>query len=203
MTTTTFPSPTSPEKEAMLAGRLYRGNDALLVAERLRARELVHRFNQSLPAEKSTRDALLRELLGTVQDAITIEPTFRCDYGYNIHVGKNFYANFGCVMLDVVRIEIGDDVLFGPNVQLLAAGHPLDPTERTDGQEFGASIRIGHRAWLGGGAIVCPQVTIGDGAVIGAGSVVTRDVPAYTVAVGNPCRVVRTLDTARAAAESG
>jgi len=107
------------------------------------------------------------------------------------------------VMLDVVRIEIGDDVLFGPNVQLLAAGHPLDPTERTDGQEFGASIRIGHRAWLGGGAIVCPQVTIGDGAVIGAGSVVTRDVPAYTVAVGNPCRVVRTLDTVRAAAESG
>jgi len=184
---------TSSEKEAMLAGRCYQASDPLLTRERLHARQLVHRFNQTEPDAFALRDALLRELLGHVAGHISIEPTFRCDYGYNIRVGRNFYANFGCIMLDVVPITIGDDVLFAPNVQLLAATHPLDAAERASGAELGGPITIGDRVWLGGGVIVCPNVTIGAGTTIGAGSVVTRDIPANVVAVGNPCRVLRTL----------
>ncbi|HSC88692.1 MAG TPA: sugar O-acetyltransferase [Polyangiaceae bacterium] len=177
----------------MLAGRPYRASDPLLVAERLHARRLVRLFNDAEVDDELGRKRLLDELFGSGGDTATIEPTFRCDYGYNIHVGRAFYANFGCVMLDVVRIEIGDEVLLGPNVQLLTATHPLDAEERAGGLESGAPIHIGHRVWLGAGVIVCPGVSIGDGTTVGAGSVVTKSLPAGSVAVGNPCRVVRTL----------
>lgn len=124
-----------------------------------------------------------------------LEPPFRCDYGANITLGKNFYANFNCVVLDVAPVVIGDNVLFAPNVQIYTAGHPLDVKSRVEeGIEFGTPITIGNNVWLGGGVIVCPGVTIGDNSVIGAGSVVTKDVPANVVAAGNPCRVIRTLD---------
>lgn len=184
---------TSEQKQAMLAGKMYDASDPLLTVERLHARKLVKSFNGSEPEDAALREQILRELFGRVGKEINIEPTFRCDYGYNISVGEKFYANFGCVMLDVVPITIGDEVLFAPNVQLLAASHPLDPAERASGQEFGAPITIGSRVWLGGGVIVCPGVTIGNNTTIGAGSVVVRDIPDNVVAVGNPCRVLRKI----------
>jgi maltose O-acetyltransferase len=179
------------EKEEMLAGRLYDASDPELVAERLRARDLLFAFNGSLPADKEKRRALLGDLFAQFGESSLIEPIFHCDYGYNISFGKGSYANVGCVFLDVMPIRIGNEVLFGPAVQLYAATHPLAPEERATGLELGAPITIEDRVWVGGGTVVCPGVTIGKGSVIGAGSVVTRDIPERVVAVGNPCRVVR------------
>jgi maltose O-acetyltransferase len=184
---------TSAEKEAMLRGEPYRASDSLLAAERLQARRLLHAYNQSAPDAQNERRALLARLLGAGAETAFIEPNFRCDYGYNIRLGRNFYANFDCIMLDVLPIDIGHDVMFAPGVQLLTAAHPLDPQERSAGLEFGKPIRIGDRVWLGAGVLVCPGVTIGEGVTVGAGSVVTRDLPARVVAAGNPCRVLREL----------
>ncbi|EDY84364.1 Bacterial transferase hexapeptide repeat protein [Verrucomicrobiia bacterium DG1235] len=181
------------EKEKMLAGELYLAGGKELADERLAARTAVHNYNATTPEQFAQRAAILKSLLGTYHKTAFIEPVFRCDYGYNIHLGKAFYANFGCVMLDVNRIEIGDYVKFGPNVQLYTAGHPLDPEERATFKEFGHPISIGDKVWIGGGAIVLPNVTIGEGATIGAGSVVTKSIPPRVVAVGNPCRVIREL----------
>jgi len=177
------------EREKMIAGELYRASDPELVAARLRAQELLVRYNASAPADAGARSALLRELFGAVGDAPTVMPRFSCDYGFNITAGRNLFVNYDCVFLDVAPIEIGDDVQIAPAVQLYTATHPLDPAVRRSGLEGGLPIRIGHNAWIGGGAIVLPGVTIGDDAVIGAGSVVTRDVPAGVVVVGNPARV--------------
>jgi len=177
------------EREKMIAGELYRASDPELVAARLRAQELLVRYNASAPADAGARSALLRELFGAVGDGATVMPRFSCDYGFNITAGRNLFVNYDCVFLDVAPIEIGDDVQIAPAVQLYTATHPLDPAVRRAGLEGGLPIRIGHNAWIGGGAIVLPGVTIGDDAVIGAGSVVTRDVPAGVVVVGNPARV--------------
>ena len=132
---------------------------------------------------------MLRELLGAVGDGTTVKPRFMCDYGFNIRAGRNLFVNYDCIFLDVAPIDIGDDVQIAPAVQLYTATHPLDAAVRRSGLESGRPIRIGHNVWIGGGAIVLPGVTIGDDAVIGAGSVVTRDVPAGSVVVGNPARV--------------
>ncbi|MDA0148900.1 sugar O-acetyltransferase [Vibrio sp. LaRot3] len=181
------------EKQKMLAGEPYDAWDEELYAERIACREILQRLNNSIP-NSSDWKAAQTEL---IPDAINphLEPPFRCDYGSNIKLGKNFYANFNCVILDVAEVVIGDNVLFGPNVQLFAAGHPLDVESRVEkGIEFGVPIEIGDNVWIGGGVIVCPGVKIGNNSVIGAGSVVTKNIPANVVAVGNPCRVIKSLE---------
>lgn len=183
------------EKEKMLAGELYLASDPELVQLRERARQMTRAYNSTTEKEVDVRRAVLNRLLGKMSPVIHIEPPFRCDYGINIFVGDNFYANFGVVILDCATVTIGNDVKFGPNVQIYTAHHPLDPQIRTSGPELANSITIGDRVWIGGGAIVLPGVTIGENSVIGAGSVVTRDVPANVVAAGNPCRVIRTLES--------
>jgi maltose O-acetyltransferase len=178
------------EKRKMLAGELYLGTDALLVSERRRAKALCHRYNES----GVNRDrALLHALLGYDTDAY-LEPPFFCDYGYNLTLGQRVYANHNLVVLDCAPVTIGDDVAIGPNVVLTTAGHPVDAAVRMTGLEFARPIRIGHGAWIGANVSVLPGVAIGDRVTIGAGSVVTRSIPANCVAVGNPCRVLKRLD---------
>jgi maltose O-acetyltransferase len=185
--------PTSTEKAKMLAGELYRATDPELVAERQRAQRLLARYNATAPDDPRGRMALLRELFGAIGDGADIQPRFACDYGYNIRIGRNAFINYNCVFLDCAAIEIGDDLQMGPAVQLYTGTHPLDRQSRVAGWELSGPIRIGDAVWFGGGAIVLPGVTISDGCVIGAGSVVVRDLPPGSLAVGNPARVIRTL----------
>ena len=179
------------EKEKMLSGAPYRAFDPQLSAERLACRQRLKAFNDSEPDQFAKRAIILKELLGDTHKTAYIEPPFRCDYGYNIHVGQKFYANFDCVFLDVNPIRIGDNVMLGPGVHLYTATHPLGPKERATLLESGKPIAIGNDVWIGGRAIVMPGVTIGDGAVIGAGGVVTKDVPARAIVAGNPARFIR------------
>lgn len=181
------------EREKMLAGELYLASDEELREARLRARKLVKAFNDSAPDEGERRRKLLQELFGAVGEGVEIEPPFHCDYGGNILVGERFFANFGCVILDCAEVRIGDRVMLGPNVQLYTATHPLDPELRAQGLELAKPIVIEDDVWIGGGAIVLPGVRIGRGAVIGAGSVVSKNVPPMVLAAGNPCRVLRAL----------
>jgi maltose O-acetyltransferase len=184
------------EEAKRLAGELYLASAPELVAKRARARQLTSRYNATGPHERAKRRRLLVELFAAVGDHVEIEPPFHCDYGTQILVGADVYANVGCVVLDCARVEIGDRVLLGPGVHLYAATHPVDPALRRSGHELAAPVTIGADVWLGGGVIVCPGVTIGPGATIGAGSVVTRDIPPGVVAGGNPCRILHTLDPA-------
>ena len=181
------------EKEKMLAGELYLSSDPALVAERLRARQLCQSLNV-LPPQASAHEkrALLQELFQADAD-VAITPPFFCDYGYNITFGRKVYLNCNCTILDVIQVTIGDHVLIGPSVQIYTALHPIDTEQRRSGLEFGKSVRIGADVWLGGGVIVCPGVNIGEAAVIGAGSVVVKDIPTGVFAAGNPCRVIRKL----------
>ena len=178
----------------MLSGELYLANDPELAADSARAQALLDRYNSTRHSEQDERDRLLRELLGEVGTGVVVKPPFRCDYGLHITIGAGTFVNYGCVMLDVVPIRIGAACQLASGVQLLAATHPVDPAPRREGWEYGEPITIGDNVWLGGGAIVCPGVTIGDDTVVGAGAVVTRDLPAGVVAVGNPARVVRSID---------
>lgn len=181
------------QRERMLAGDDYQASDPELVEQRLRARLLVHAYNASRPDEPAERRRLLVELLGSAGPDIELEPPFRCDYGAQLEIGARSFANFNLIALDVARITIGADVQMGPNVQLLTAGHPLDPARRRAKWEWGKPITIHDNVWLGGGVIVCPGVTIGEHTVVGAGSVVTKDLPPNVVAVGSPARVIRSL----------
>ena len=181
------------QRERMVRGELYDPRDPALVAERLHARRLLKAYNDSAPDSKD-RERLIRELIPQAGTPLWIEPPFYCDYGSNIALGDNFYCNFDCVVLDVAPVTIGRNVLFGPGVHVYAATHPLDARERRSGLELGTPIVIGDDVWVGGGAIVCPGVHIGARTVVGAGSVVTVDLPAGVLAAGNPCRVVRALD---------
>ncbi|MDB5772911.1 MAG: Maltose O-acetyltransferase [Burkholderia sp.] len=180
------------EKEKMLAGELYNALDAQLSAERQRARNLLKRLNDSRENEQEERARILRKLFGKETDAY-IQPPFFCDYGSNITLGTNVFFNFNCVILDVAPVKIGDYVLFGPSVQVFTATHPLSAAERRRGLESGKPIGIGPDVWVGGGTVICPGVTIGARSIIGAGSVVTSDIPEDVIAVGNPCRVMRKL----------
>lgn len=180
------------EKEKMLAGELYDARDPELTAARQRCRELCAQLNRSAPGDAAARRSILAALLGAATDA-WIEPPFHCDYGTHLRLGANVYFNFNCVVLDVMPVTIGANTLIGPAVQIYTATHPLDAAERRRGLEFAKPVTIGADGWIGGGAIICPGVTIGDRVVIGAGSVVTRDVPADTVVAGNPARVLRQL----------
>lgn len=181
------------EKEKMLAGELYNSTDPQLIAERRHARDLTRAFNNTSAGDGFQRKQILAELMGTMGKHTMIEPPFYCDYGYNIHLGDNVFFNFNCVVLDVMRVEIGSNTMFGPNVQIYTATHPLDAAERRSGLEYAKSIRIGCDVWVGGSAVIAPGVTIGDRSVIGAGSVVVKDIPADVFAAGNPCKVIRYL----------
>jgi maltose O-acetyltransferase len=187
-------APESTMRERMLAGELYLADDPELAAGRLRAATLGKAYNDAAAEDDAARTLILRELLGAVGEGTELRPPFYCDYGANIEIGSGTFANFGLVALDVAPIRIGDDVQIGPYVQLLTATHPLDPEERRTKWEAGEPITIGDNVWLGGGVIVCPGVTIGAHTVVGAGSVVTKDLPERVVAVGSPARVVRELD---------
>ncbi|MFD7660768.1 sugar O-acetyltransferase [Actinosynnema sp. NPDC059797] len=181
-------------RERMLAGDLYVADESLW-PDALRADEFMTAYNATTAGQGALRHRLLAEHLAEVGEDVVIRPPFRVDYGWNIRVGARTFANFGLVALDVAPITIGADVQLGPNVQLLTPTHPVEPGPRRDKWEAAKPIAIGDNVWLGGGAIVLPGVTIGDNTVVGAGAVVTRDLPADVVAVGNPARVVRTLDT--------
>ncbi|CAI4029611.1 maltose O-acetyltransferase [Nitrospira tepida] len=182
------------EKAKMLAGELYRSADPELAADIRRAQRLLAQYNATLEEETDKRAALLGDLLGSCGDGAVIKPVFACDYGYNIRLGRNAFINYHCVFLDCAPIEVGDNLQMGPAVQLYTAEHPLEAERRRSGLEYARPIRIGDDVWIGGGAIILAGVTIGDGSVVGAGSVVVRDVPPGRVVVGNPARVVRTLD---------
>ncbi|PSW16494.1 galactoside O-acetyltransferase [Photobacterium rosenbergii] len=180
------------EKQKMITGEMYQAWDEELVADRQKAKKLCFALNQTCPTDKDARQALINELLAKETDA-WIESPFNCDYGYNLKVGKGFYANHGCTILDCAPINIGDNCLLAPGVVIATAGHPLDPVERASGEEFAKEITIGNDVWFGANVTVCPGVTIGDNVVVGAGSVVTKDLPANTVCVGSPAKPIRTL----------
>lgn len=180
------------ETDRMLAGQLYDPGAAELVAARERARDLCRELNLSREADQQQRRRILTQLFGSGGDSVLLQPPFYCDYGAHIHMGEKVYFNFNCVILDVCEIRIGDLTCFGPAVQIYAATHPLDYQQRRL-QEFGKPVTIGSDVWVGGAAVICPGVTIGSRTVIGAGSVVTRDIPDGVLAAGNPCRVIREL----------
>ena len=177
----------------MLAGELYDAADPVLVNERLQARLLLKRYNDSAAGQQELRLQLLKELIPSQGSGLWIEPPFYCDYGTNISLGDKVYFNFNCVILDVMKVTIGSNVLFGPSVQIYTAMHPMDWKERAFGLEFAKAITIGSDIWIGGGTIICPGVTIGNCSVIGAGSVVTKNIPDNVFAAGNPCRVIKAL----------
>ncbi|MCO8124762.1 sugar O-acetyltransferase [Stieleria sp. TO1_6] len=180
------------ELNKMLAGEPYDAFDPPLVEARLQARKKLFRLNQTAPDDAATQQQILSTLLGSVGANLTLETPFRCDYGSNIYLGENVYFNFDCVILDVCAVHVGDFVFFGPGVHIYTATHPLESELRRD-QEFGREVHIGNDCWIGGRAIICPGVTIGPRTVIGAGSVVTKNIPPGVLAVGNPARVIRQI----------
>ncbi len=184
---------TDTERAKMLRGELYVASDPVLVGARQRARLLWMRFNASSPENVAERLGILVDLLGNVGPGAWIEPPFYCDYGTQIALEEDVFLNFGCVLLDPAPIRIGAQTQLGPYVQLYTADHPREAAARVAGPELAKPITIGKRVWIGGGAIVLPGVTIGDDTTIGAGSVVSRDIPSGVVAAGNPCKVIRTL----------
>ncbi|TGE23458.1 sugar O-acetyltransferase [Hymenobacter metallicola] len=181
------------EKEKMLAGELYDALDAQLTQERTQARLLLKQLNDSGEDQTEERTHLLAQLLPQAGAGLWIQPPFYCDYGSNIRLGEKVFFNFNCVVLDVAPVTIGHRTLFGPNVQIYTATHPMDHQIRASGLEFAKPITIGDDVWVGGSAVICPGVSIGARSVIGAGSVVTKDIPADVFAAGNPCKVIRSL----------
>ena len=180
------------EREKMLAGELYDPLDPELAARRERARDLCQALNATREGEQEERRRILRALFGAGGETVWMQPPFFCDYGSNIHLGERVFFNFNCVVLDVCPVRIGDYTLFGPGVQILTPLHPMNAARRRR-EEYGAPIEIGSDVWVGAAALILPGVRIGDRAVIGAGSVVTRDVPAGVFAAGSPCRVIREI----------
>ncbi|MBW4617347.1 MAG: sugar O-acetyltransferase [Desmonostoc vinosum HA7617-LM4] len=181
------------EKQKMLASELYLAEDPELAAESKQASRLLRLYNSTTEEQQERRQQILQELLGKVGQKITIVPPFHCDYGSNIYAGNGLFMNYGCVILDCNTVHIGDNVLCAPYVQIYTAYHPVEPEIRLTGRELAAPIMIGNNVWIGGGAIICPGVTIGDCTTIGAGSVVVKDIPANVVAAGNPCRIIKML----------
>ena len=181
-------------KERMLRGELYDANyDENLIKERENCKTLCQQYNFLNPKETSKKKALLKSILGKCTNNIIIEPSFWCDYGYNIECGDNFYANHNLVILDPAKVTFGDNVFIAPNCGFYTAGHPISVEERNSGLEFAKPITIGNNVWIGGGVTVLPGVIIGDNTTIGAGSVVTHDIPANTIAFGNPCKVHKNI----------
>lgn len=181
------------EKEKMIAGELYDPLDKQLVEDRLRTRLLIKALNDTRENEIVERIQILQQLIPHAGAGLWLQPPFYCDYGYNMNVGEKVFFNFNCIVLDVAPVKIGSRTMFGPNVQIYTATHPLNHKERASGLEYAVPIVIGEDVWIGGSAVICPGVTIGDRTVIGAGSVVTKNIPADVFAAGNPCRVIRYL----------
>ena len=181
------------QKDRMLAGDLYIADDPELAEDSLRAMSLLESFNKSPARDADGRRRILEDLLGTYGEGSEIRPPMYCDYGYQLHIGARTFANFGLTALDVARIEIGDDVQFGPNVQLLTPTHPTDAELRRTKWEAALPITIEDNVWIGGGAIVLAGVVIGENSIVGAGAIVTKNIPPNTLAVGNPARVIRSL----------
>ena len=182
------------EKEKASHGMIYNANyDATLINERNHIKGLCYDYNQLHPSKTDERNALIRKILGKTKERFLVEQPFVCDYGYNIEIGENFYANHNLVILDCAKVTFGDNVFIAPNCGFYTAGHPLDFERRIQCLEFAYPISIGNNVWIGGNVAVMPGVTIGDNTVIGAGSVVTKDVPTGVIAVGNPCRVLREI----------
>lgn len=186
------PDPRS-QRERMLAGDLYLADDPELVAAHLAAQALLAAFNATAATEAAQRNDLLTRLFGSWGEGAVLKPTLRCDYGFNISIGPRSFVNYDCTFLDCNRIDIGAEVQIAPGVHIYTATHPLDPAIRRSGLESALPVRIGDGVWIGGGSILCPGVTIGENTVIGAGSVVTRDLPPNVIAAGNPCRILRSI----------
>lgn len=182
------------EKEKMLAGEMYSAVDSQLLGELAAAREKIHDYNSLRPSETARKLEILKDLLGYIaDDAIIVNQPFRCDYGKQIRVGKRFFANFNFTVLDEAPVTIGDDCFIGPNVSIYTACHSTDPVERNSRREWAEPVSIGDNVWIGGSVTILPGVKIGDNVTIGAGSVVTKDIPSNSVAVGNPCKVIKVL----------
>ena len=181
------------EKEKMLLGKPYKAFGKELLTERQYAKELIFDFNALRPSEVEKRNSIIKELFGQTVEPFFIEPPFRCDYGYNISIGANFYANYNLTILDCGKVTIGANVFIAPNVSLFTAGHPIHFEPRNQEFEYAIPILIGNNVWIGGNVVINPGVTIGDNSVIGAGSVVTKNIPNNVIAFGNPCKVVRNI----------
>lgn len=182
------------EKEKMLQGLLYDANyDESLKAERIKCKVLCQKYNNLQYDNFEEKNSILKQILGKTKNSFLIEPNFYCDYGYNIEIGENFYSNHNLVILDPAKVIFGDNVFIGPNCGFYTASHPLEAEERNKGIEMAKPIKVGNNVWFGGSVTVLPGVTIGDNCVVGAGSVVVKDIPANSVAVGNPCKLIRTI----------
>lgn len=182
------------EKEKMLLQEIYdANNDKELISERQAAKSICYEYNNLNPNEIEKRIILLKKLLGKTKEKLHIEQPFMCDYGYNIEIGDNFYANHNLLILDANKVKFGDNVFIGPNCGFYTSSHPLDYPTRNKGLEYANPIIVGNNVWFGGNVVVLPGVKIGDNTVIGAGSVVTKDIPSGVVAVGNPCRVIKNI----------
>ena len=182
------------EKEKMLAGRIYdASHDKDLLKERILCKELCYDFNNLRPSQIKEQETVIRKLFGKIKEKFSIMAPFWCDYGYNIEIGENFFANHNCVILDCAKVIFGDNVFVAPDCGFYTAGHPIDTARRNAGLEYAYPIIVGDNVWIGGGVKVMPGVTIGNNVVIGGGSIVTKDIPDNVVAVGNPCRIIRQI----------
>lgn len=182
------------EKENMLAGKMYNPADPVLVKEREEARRKIRIYNETIGTDEKIRVTLLKDILGSTGDHVYMEPTIRFDYGYNIHVGENFFANYDCTILDVCKVRFGDNCMLAPGVQIYTATHPINPTERNSGKEYAKPITFGDNVWIGGSAIINPGVNVGHNVVIASGAVVTKDVPDNVVVGGNPAKIIKEID---------
>lgn len=182
------------EKEKMIQGLMYDATDEELVSDRLEVRKKIRVYNQSEEDDVVSRERQIKNILGSTGERIFVESGVRFDYGYNIHVGENFFANFNCVILDGCEVRIGDNCMFAPNVQIYTATHPIEYNARNSGKEYGKPVTIGHNVWIGGGAIINPGVTLGDGVVVASGAVVTKSFPSDVVIGGNPAQIIRKID---------
>ena len=182
------------EKEKMLKGELYYPEkDEELFNDRIKCKVKCQKYNNLSPDNIVERKNLIKQIIGKTKTKYWIEQPFMCDYGYNIEFGENFYSNHNLIILDCAKVTIGDNVFIGPNCAIYTAGHPLDYKARNEGLEFAKPIKIGNNVWLGGSVVILPDVTIGDNSVVGAGTVVTKDIPENTVVVGNPARVIKSI----------
>lgn len=182
------------EKEKMLLGQLYNPLDEELKKDRFATRLLIKELNDSYEDESLKREMILKKLIPNTGINLWLQPPFFCDYGLNINLGDDVFFNFNCIILDIAQVKIGDRTKIGPNVQIYTASHPINAKARATGLEFGKPISIGSDVWIGGSAIICPGVTIGNNSVIGAGSVVTKDIPSDVIAVGNPCKIIKSVE---------
>ena len=182
------------EKEKMIAGELYLASDPQMLKEHEEAQLLFQKFNALSVLEKQKRNKIIQQLIGNLGQDFCIEPPFFCDYGYNIKMGENVYINYNCCILDGTSVTIGNNCMFGPNVQIYTATHPIEYKARNSGREFSKPITIGNNVWIGGNATICPGVTLGNNVVVGAGAVVTKNFPDDVLVAGNPARIIKTIN---------